>query len=137
MRTHRFPALRRRAFLAAAAALAAASTAAAQNVGVTRHDLQRHDLGIPGREALQTRVDFAPGGVAVRHRHPGEEIVYVLKGILLYELDGQPPRTLNPGDVMFIPAGTVHKVRNIGPGEASELATYVVEKDQPLVQPAD
>jgi quercetin dioxygenase-like cupin family protein len=40
---------------------------------------------------------------------------------------------LNPGGVLFIPAGAVHAVRNVGSSPASELATYVVEKGQPLV----
>ena len=40
---------------------------------------------------------------------------------------------LDLGLVLFIPAGAVHAVRNIGGGPASELATYVVEKGQPLV----
>jgi quercetin dioxygenase-like cupin family protein len=57
----------------------------------------------------------------------------VLKGTLVYELDGQPPRTLNAGDVVFIPAGVAHTVRNIGSDQASELATYIVEKGKPLV----
>ena len=100
---------------------------------ITRTDLQRHDLSIAGREAIQARVDFPPGAIAPRHRHPGEEIVFVLRGTLEYRLDGQAPVTLNPGGVLFIPAGAVHAVRNIGSGPASELATYVVEKGQPLV----
>jgi hypothetical protein len=32
------------------------------------------------------------------------------------------------GDVLFVPAGAVHAVRNVGGGNATELATYVVEK---------
>lgn len=48
--------------------------------GTTRTDLQRHDLNIPGREMLQARVDFAPGSSFPRHKHPGEEIIYVLEG---------------------------------------------------------
>ncbi|WP_310468364.1 hypothetical protein [Sphingomonas sp.] len=40
-------------------------------VGNTRADLQRHDLGAPGREVLQARVDFAPGSSFPRHKHPG------------------------------------------------------------------
>jgi hypothetical protein len=36
-------------------------TAQAQGPGVTRTDLQRHDLSVPGREVVQVRVDFAPG----------------------------------------------------------------------------
>ena len=65
--------------------------------GSTRTDLQRHDLSIPGREVLQARVDFAPGASFPAHRHPGEEIIYVLAGTLEYELEGQPPVTLEAG----------------------------------------
>jgi quercetin dioxygenase-like cupin family protein len=102
---------------------------------ISRTDLQRHDLDIPGHEAVQVRVDFAPGATAPRHKHPGEEIIYVLKGVLEYRLEGRPPATLKAGDVLFVPTGTVHEVKNVGPGEASELATYVVEKGKPLVVP--
>jgi quercetin dioxygenase-like cupin family protein len=112
---------------------APAAAAPAQQPSITRHDLQRHDLSIAGHEALQTRVDFAPAAVAPRHSHPGEEIVYVLKGSLEYRLDGKPPVTLNAGDVLFIPPGTIHAVTNVGSGSASELATYVVEKGKPLI----
>src|SRR5689334_1350625 len=66
----------------------------AQQPGTKRTDLQRHDLSIPGREAIQVRVDIGPGEVAPRHRHPGEEIIYVLEGTLEYEVDGKPPVTL-------------------------------------------
>jgi quercetin dioxygenase-like cupin family protein len=119
------------------AALIAASTLAplamAQQAGVKRTDLQRHELGIPGYEAIQARVDVAPGVVAPRHKHPGAEIIYVLEGSLQYEVEGQPPVTLKAGDVLFVPAGTFHTARNVGSVNAAELATYVVEKGRPLV----
>jgi quercetin dioxygenase-like cupin family protein len=113
--------------------LVAGATAQIFPQAIVRVDLQRHDLGVGGREAVHVRVDFAPDAVAPRHWHSGEEIVYVLKGTLVYELDGQPPRTLNAGNVVFIPAGVGHTVRNIGGDQASELATYIVEKGKPLV----
>jgi quercetin dioxygenase-like cupin family protein len=53
---------------------------------------------------------------------------------LEYEVDGKPPVTLKPGDVSFIPFETVHSLRNIGTVNPAELATYVVEKDKPLVE---
>jgi quercetin dioxygenase-like cupin family protein len=105
-----------------------------QQPGISRTDLQRHDLGIAGRETIQTRVDIPAGVTAPRHRHPGEELVYVLKGSLEYRIDGKPPVTLNAGDVLFIPYGTVHAVTNTGSDSASELATYIVEKGKPLVE---
>ena len=104
--------------------------------GTTRTDLQRHDLGIEGREVLQARVDFAPGASFPRHTHPGEEIIYVLEGTLEYELEGKPPVTLKAGDVLFVPYGVPHSAKNTGTVNAAELATYVVEKGKPLVTPA-
>lgn len=111
------------------------SSAAPLQPGLTRTDLQRHDLGVPGREAVQTRIDFPPGAAAGRHKHPGEEIIYVLRGTLEYQIEDQPPVTLKAGGVLFVPAGAVHSARNVGSGIASELGTYVVEKGKPLVVP--
>ena len=110
--------------------------AQAQQVGIHRTDLLQHDLSVPGREAVQVRVDFDPGAVAAGHSHLGEEIAYVLEGSLEYQLDGKAPVTLKAGDALFIPAGTVHSAKNVGSGKASELATYVVRKGAPLVVPA-
>jgi quercetin dioxygenase-like cupin family protein len=105
----------------------------AQQTGIKRTDLQRHDLSASGREAIQVRVDFAPGAAFGRHTHPGEEIIYVLEGSLEYQIEGKPPVTLKAGDVLFIPAGTIHAAKNVGSVTASELATYVVEKGKPLL----
>lgn len=124
-------------FIAAAVLIAGMGVslhiAQAQQQGVKRTDLQRHDLSVPGREAIQVRVDFDPGVVFPKHKHPGEEIVYVLEGSLEYRLEGQPAVTLNTGDVLFIPNGVAHVVTNVGTGKGSELATYIVEKGKPLL----
>jgi quercetin dioxygenase-like cupin family protein len=111
--------------------------ALAQQPGTRRTDLQQHDLSIPGREAIQVRVDIGPGEVAARHRHPGEEIIYVLEGVLEYAVEGMPPVTLKAGEVLFIPYGTVHSAKNVGSVNAAELATYIVEKGKPLVEPVN
>src|SRR5258708_22379041 len=107
--------------------------AQAQQPGIRRIDLQRHDLSAPGREVIQARVEIDPGATAARHSHPGEEIIYVLEGVLEYRVDGKPPVTLKAGDVLFIPAGTIHAAKNVGSSPGAELATYVVEKGKPLV----
>jgi quercetin dioxygenase-like cupin family protein len=101
--------------------------------GLHRTDLQEHDLSIPGREMIQNRVEIEPDAPAIRHWHPGEEIIYVLEGSLEYDIDGQAPLTVEAGDALMVPAETVHSVRNVGDGNAAELATYVVEKDKPLL----
>ena len=105
--------------------------------GLIRTDLQRHDLSIPGREVIQNRVDIGPEAPPIRHKHPGEEIIYVLEGSLEYQIDGDPPKTVEAGEVLLVPAETVHAVRNVGGGNAAELATYVVEKGKPLVVPVE
>jgi quercetin dioxygenase-like cupin family protein len=128
----------RRIYLAAIALAAGSAVAlpaqAPRPPGSTRTDLQRHDLDIAGREVLQARVDFAPGASFPAHRHPGEEIIYVLEGTLEYQLEGQPPVTLEAGDVLFVPTGVFHSARNLGTTQGSELATYVIEKGKPLTE---
>ena len=107
--------------------------ARAQQPGIKRTDLQRHDLSVPGREVIQARVELDPGVPFPKHWHPGEEIIYVLEGTWEYTVEGTPPVTLKAGDVLFIPAGTIHSAKNVGSGNGAELATYVVEKGKPLV----
>lgn len=107
--------------------------AMAQQSGIQRTDLQRHDLSTPGHEAIQVRVDFAPGTAFGMHSHPGEEIIYVLEGIVVYEIEGEQPVTLHTGEVLFVPAGKNHAAKNTGQKPAAELATYIVEKGKPLL----
>ncbi len=109
-------------------------SAQGQLTGIGRTDLMKEDLSVAGREVVQVRVDFPPGVVAARHSHPGEELVYVIEGLLEYQLEGRLPVTLKAGDVLFIPAGKAHAVKNVGSGNAAELATYIVEKGKPLIE---
>jgi quercetin dioxygenase-like cupin family protein len=104
-----------------------------QAPGLWRTDLQRQDLSVPGREVVQARVDIGPEAPLVKHTHPDEEIIYILEGSLEYQIDSQPPKTFNAGDALTVPAGVVHAVRNVGSGNAAELATHVVEKGKPLI----
>ena len=112
-------------------------TAVQQAPGLWRTDLQEHDLSIPGRIVIQNRVELGPEAPAVRHKHPGEEIIYVLEGILEYDIDGVGARTYSAGDALMVPPETVHAVRNVGTGPAAELATYVVEKGKPFLVVVD
>ncbi len=134
MKTHRI--------LAAAAIIASIALAplAAHSEEISLGDIKRtplmkEDLSIPGREVVQVRVDFPEGVFAVRHSHPGEELVYVIEGVLEYQLDDRPPLTVKAGEVLLIPYGTPHAVKNVGKGNAAELATYIVEKGKPLLIP--
>ena len=44
-------------------------------------DLQQHDFPVAGREVIGNRVEIAPEAPVVRHKHPGDEIIYVLEGL--------------------------------------------------------
>ncbi len=107
----------------------------AQTTGFSRVVLQKHDLSLPGREAVSARGEFQPGGSIGKHTHPGEEVGYVLEGQVVMEIEGKPALTLKAGDAFFIPAGVVHAARNAGKVPAKVLATYVVEKGKPLATP--
>src|ERR1700740_2341263 len=107
------------ATLIATSALASPAAQAAQPAGVTRTDLQRHHLSGHGPEAGKVRVDIAPGVAFPNHTHPGEEIIYVLAGSMEYDAAGKAPAILKAGDVLFIPAGTVHSAKNVGDVTAS------------------
>ena len=42
--------------------------------------------------------------------------------------------TLKAGEVLFIPDGGIHAVKNVGGGKGAEgLATYIVQKGKPLL----
>ncbi len=110
-----------------------ADMATAATAGIRRTEALRHDFGDDGRELRQVRVDFAPGAAFPTHSHPGEEIAYVLEGTVEYQLGTQPPVLLKAGDALFIPAGVPHSARNHGSVNAAELATYILDKSQPVV----
>ena len=57
----------------------------------------------------------------------------MVEGVLEYQIDGKPPVTVKAGEVLFIPAGTIHAAKNVGSGNGAELATYIVEKGKPLL----
>jgi quercetin dioxygenase-like cupin family protein len=120
--------------LATVAALGWHMPAEAQKLdanGIGRTEVVRQDFDTT-REAIQVRVEFGPHAAFPKHSHPGVEIAYVLAGAIEYEMNGKPV-VLKAGDALYIPAGTVHSARNMGANNATELATYVVEKNKPIV----
>lgn len=59
------------------------------------------------------QFDVAPGGFTPRHSHPYEHEVFVLEGEGEI-LDGDAPRALRPGTVVFVAPDEVHQFRNTG-----------------------
>ncbi len=107
-------------------------TLVSQTPAVQRTIVERADVSAPGREAVIARVEIAPGANAGRHTHPGEASIYGLEGTFEYQIDRKAV-TVKPGDVLFVPAGAIHWVKNIGSDNGAELSTYIVEKGKPLI----
>jgi quercetin dioxygenase-like cupin family protein len=68
----------------------------------------------PGLVLEPLIVHIAPGGVVEdTDPHAGEEFAYVLKGQLLFVIDGQEYR-LGPGDSIHLRANVAHRIHNDG-----------------------
>src|SRR5205809_7897536 len=77
-----------------------------------RTELQHQPSSIPGREIVQVLTEIPAGVESGWHRHPGEEVGYII-------------------------AGTAHNALDLGPDTGLMLSTYIVEVDQPLATFAD
>jgi quercetin dioxygenase-like cupin family protein len=104
--------------------------------GVTRKILTQMDGPIPGYVTINAEAEIEPGVTIARHTHPGIESGYVLEGGLDLPIQGQPTRTLKPGDGLQVPAETPHAGGKNGDKMTRIAITYVVEKGKPLASPA-
>ena len=106
----------------------------AQQPAFKRTVLQQVPISVPGREAVTAKAELPAGVSAGRHTHPGEEVGYVLEGTVSLEIEGVA-KTLKAGDAFLIPSGKPHNATNVGAGQATIIATYIVEKGKPLATP--
>jgi quercetin dioxygenase-like cupin family protein len=60
-----------------------------------------------GQRSLTNFVNYEPGAEAPRHVHEEEQIVIVLEGELIFDLDGDV-RTMRKGDVAVVPSWVPH-----------------------------
>ena len=105
---------------------------AQQAPSVKRNVLLKKDMTIPGREAVMALVELPPGSTEGKHTHPAEVYGFVQEGTVTLEVEGQPTRTLNPGDVLTIAPGQIHEGSNRGTAPAKILAVFIAEKGKPL-----
>ncbi|MCY0386706.1 cupin domain-containing protein [Robbsia sp. Bb-Pol-6] len=115
---------------------ASASVCLSQTVGVTRTEVLKSDISVPGREAVVSRVTVLPGGKLGWHTHPGDEIAYVESGALKVLVAGNPEREVASGGSFVVPAGAIHGVRNDGNVPVQLVTVHVVRKGEPLATPA-
>ena len=101
---------------------------------IKRIPLQKFDVPGTNYETVVAIAEIAPN-VNVGHTHPGPESSYVLEGEVTLLIEGKPPQQLKAGGVFNIPPNTIHDAKT-GPAGAKVLATYIVEKGEPLASPA-
>jgi quercetin dioxygenase-like cupin family protein len=120
-----------------------------------------HDLDSPSAEALAPKIDvissvpappvpdnaeamtifvtLPPGSpCAPAHRHPGPAFGYVIKGEVMFEVEGEPPRVVRAGEAFWEPGGDVihyHDANNLPDAETAFVVTMFGVPDQPLVNP--
>jgi len=93
-----------------------------------------------GAEARSIRITLPPGDPgdpgAPPHRHPGPLFGYVTEGEVLFELEGQPPRVLKAGDVLFEPGGDVihyQGANNLSDAQSQMVVTMFAPPDTPVL----
>ncbi len=123
--------------VAIAAALLTAWTLSAQQAEIKRTELLRTDLpGVEGKEAVVFMAEIPRGVVTGKHRHPGNELIYVLEGSYVLDVDGKGAIPLKAGDARHAPPGEVHAAKSLGSPRASKVLVFLIaEKGQPLAIP--
>jgi quercetin dioxygenase-like cupin family protein len=109
----------------------------AQQPEIKRTEVLRTDLpGVQGKEAVVFMAEIPPGVVTGKHRHPGNELIYVLEGSYILEVEGKGPITLKAGDARHAPPGEVHAAKSLGSTRPSKVLVFLLaEKGQPLAIP--
>jgi len=83
---------------------------------------------VSGEKTMMTFFSFAPNAVIPPHRHPHEQITYVIEGEMEFSLEGET-RVLRAGEGIVILSGKAHSARVLsGPAKAVD-AWYPVRED--------
>ena len=122
-------------FAVAGAAFAQQEKAPVSPSPVKRTIVGKVDVPNSNYEAITAVVEIAPGFKAGRHLHPGVVFAQVEQGEFWLALDGQPEKTFKAGEQLTLPMKAIHNEGATGSTPLKLIATYVVEKGQPLVQP--
>lgn len=102
--------------------------------------LGAHALTAPfdGWTGTMLEVTYPPGAKSASHQHPGPTFGYVVKGSILWAIDGEPAKTLTAGQTFFEPLGSVHSTSaNASATEPAVISVVIVGKTgEPLSKPA-
>ena len=92
--------------------------------------------GLDGKEARLLTVEYGPGVHTAPHRHPGWQLIYVLDGPVISQMEGEPSREYQTGEFWFEPREHLHlDAGNDDDSNAKILVFYVTEPGQPVLIP--
>jgi quercetin dioxygenase-like cupin family protein len=106
-----------------------------QTQTIKRTPLQKFEVPGTNYETVIGIAEIAPNVTIGRHSHPGPESGYLLEGEFTLLVDGEAPLPLKAGQSYKVPPRAIHDAKTGAQG-AKVIATYVVERGQPLASPA-
>ena len=83
---------------------------------------------VAGDKTMMTFFDLQPGACIPPHRHPHEQISYVIEGEIEFTLDGES-RMLRRGDGVVVGADREHSVRVLDRPALAVDAWYPIRDD--------
>lgn len=101
--------------------------------------LMSQAIGDPGDcEGRMLVLTIPPKLVSAPHRHPGLVFAYILEGQIENQVDPDPPKTYNAGDVFYEPTMHVHRsLQNLSDTQTARVLVFqLVPKGQPGGLPA-
>ena len=127
---------RRVAALAAilAGALCFAASPEAPRAAIQRTVLQTVEVPGSNYQVIEAKVEIAAHAHVAKHTHPGTVVGYVLSGDYSVQLEGQPPKSVAPGESFVVPSGVVHE-EGAGAHAVTVIAVFTVEEGKPLTSP--
>ncbi|MDA0999049.1 MAG: cupin domain-containing protein [bacterium] len=78
---------------------------------------------IVGENEMFCRLVLKPGCIVPRHSHIHEQISHVLKGRILFEIDGEKIE-VGPGQTLLIPPNVPHGAEVVGDEEAIDYDIF-------------
>jgi quercetin dioxygenase-like cupin family protein len=98
---------------------------------ILRNDLEGQGQVV--QETVVSLVEFPPGSAAPWHMHPGaQELLHVIEGSLIVEMEGKGRAVLEAGQAGIIPAELVRNESASATGKAVVVHSRAA-KDKPLI----
>lgn len=118
--------LRNAAAATAFTAIAVTALTVAVNASAPSDTTKLLTAQFESRQVVQVEVGefhFAPGQVAPIHTHDAPAVGYVVKGMIIYQVEGEKPQILREGDAFYEPTGK--RILRFDNGSATEEAIFI------------